>query len=170
MAETIIDVNVEKQYNKDAQLFAMYALMSRFVPEYRDGLKPVHRRLMYAMYGVEKAIDRTVKSARIVGAVVGKFHPHGDAAVYGAVKPLVNWFEINKPLIDAQGEFGSITGSNAAQMRYTEIKLSKFAKDCVIGELEETNNIIDWVPTYDNSAKEPKFLPVNIPIPLINLS
>ena len=168
MAETIIDVNTAVQYKKDGQLFAIYALMNRFVTDYRDGLKPIHRRLLYSMYAVDNAIDHTVKSSRVVGSVIGKFHPHGDAAAYGAVKPLTNWFEINKPLIDSQGEFGSIMGNTAAAMRYTEIKLSKFAKDCSIGELKETKSAVDWVYTYDGSMKEPKYLPTTVPMLLIN--
>jgi DNA gyrase subunit A len=168
LPETIIDANLYIKYHEDAQLFAVYASRKRAVPEYKDGLKPVHRKILYAMYADEKAITHTIKSASVVGTVIKKYHPHGDVPVYDAMKPMVNWFEINKPLIEKQGNFGTIQGSRAAAARYTEVKLSKFAVECVISELQETDSAVDWVPNYDGRYMEPEYLPTSVPLLLIN--
>jgi DNA gyrase subunit A len=133
-------------------------------------LKPVQRKILFALYNDEKATSRStqVKSSAVVGTVMKKYHPHGDAGIYGAIKPMANWFEINKPLIDPQGNWGNIDGDPCAAPRYTEVRLSKFGIDCAISELQETKNVVDWIPTYDTKDMEPEFLPAAVPILLIN--
>lgn len=168
MSETIKDVNILKQSTEDMQKYAIYVSRYRAMPEYRDGLKPVHRKIMWALYHDEKATDRFVKSAAVVGTVIKKYHPHGDTAAYGSMKPLSNWFEIYIPLIDHEGNFGNFQGDGAAAQRYTEVKMSNFATDCVIGELKESNQVVDWTDTYDYRDKEPEYLPAKVPLLLIN--
>lgn len=168
MTERIIDVNSFEQYKDDMQKYMIYTSRRRVMPEFRDGLKPVHRKIMYCMYADEQAITHYIKSMAVVGSVLKLYHPHGDSAVYGAMKPLVNWFEINKPLIDKQGNFGTFKGSTAAASRYTEVKLSKFALDCIISELQESKQVVDWTPTYDEMHLEPEYLPASVPVLLIN--
>ncbi len=168
MSETIKNVNVLSQSNEDMQKYAIYVSRYRVIPEYRDGLKPVHRKILWAMYHDEKTSDKFVKSAAIVGTVLKKYHPHGDSAVYGSMKPLSNWFEIYMPLIDHSGNFGNFQGDGSAHQRYTEAKLSDFATDCVIGELKESNQSVDWVDTYDYRDREPEYLPAKVPLLLIN--
>lgn len=168
MAEKIKQANINEQSKMDMQLYAVYVARNRSVPDYKDGLKPVQRRIMWSMYHDEKAINNTIKSAKIVGSVIGKYHPHGDSAVYGAMKPLANWFEINEPLIVPQGNFGNFQGDGASASRYTEAKLSPFAVDCVIGELKESDRVVDWEDNYDNTCLEPGYLPANLPLLLIN--
>jgi len=168
MAERIVEVNGYNQYLDDMQKYTLYATRYRFLPDYKDGLKPIHRKIMWCMYNDIKALGHTVKSASVVGRILEMYHPHGDSSVYGAMKPLVNWFEINKPLIDKQGNFGSFQGSTAAAQRYTEVKLSKFAVDCVISDLAESKKAVDWINTYDDRNKEPLYLPASVPLLLIN--
>lgn len=168
MAERIIDVNLAEQNKKDMQIYTIYVSRRRVTPEYKDGLKPVHRKIIFCMFNDNKAIDHTIKSSSVVGRVLENYHPHGDMAVYGAMKPMVNWFEINKPLIDKQGNFGSFQGDSPAAMRYTEVKLSKFALDCLISDLQEADNVVDWCPNYNELRMEPEYLPASVPLLLIN--
>ena len=168
--EKIINVNSVKQTYKDEELYASYTTLHRVLPDYRDGLKPVQRKIMYTLFADEKAISKAtkVKSSAVVGTVMKKYHPHGNTGIYGAMKPLANWFEINKPLITPWGNFGNIDGNPAAAERYTEVYMSKFGLDCVISDLQETKNAVDWTPTYDGRDLEPEFLPAAVPILLIN--
>ncbi len=168
MAENIKQSNINEQSKMDMQRYAIYVARNRSIPEYKDGLKPVQRRILWDMYHDQKAINNTIKSARIMGDVVGKYHPHGDTSVYGAMKPMVNWFEINEPLIIKQGNFGNFQGDGASAARYTEAKLSPFAVECVISELQETNKVVDWDDNYDNTLLEPSYLPAAVPLLLIN--
>ena len=168
MAQHIKQANVNEQSKIDMQRYAIYVARSRMIPEYRDGLKPVQRRIIWDMYHDTKAINYTIKSGRIVGDVLGKYHPHGDSSVYGAMKPLTNWFEVNEPLIVPQGNFGNFQGDGASAARYTEAKLSPFALDCVISELKETDKVVDWDDNYDNTLLEPSYLPAALPLLLIN--
>lgn len=164
----IIDVNVLEQYKKDGIEYALFVNRRRSVPDRKDGLKAIHRRLMHGMYYYEKCIDHSVKSSAVVGTLMKVSHPHGDIAIYDAMKPLTNWFQIKQPLIDNQGNFGNPQGDSASAARYTEVALSKFAVDCMISELKETDNVVDWMDTYDGRAKEPEYLPAAVPILLIN--
>ena len=146
--------------------YALSTIMSRSLPDVRDGLKPVHRRLLYAMR--ELHLDPASgykKSARIVGDVIGKFHPHGDVAVYDALVRLAQDFAVRYPLVDGQGNFGNIDGDNAAAMRYTESRLTAVAEALLEG-IDE--NAVDFRATYDGEGQEPVVLPANFPNLLAN--
>lgn len=146
--------------------YALSTIMSRSLPDVRDGLKPVHRRLMYAMYQLRLSPDTgPKKSARVVGDVIGKFHPHGDTAVYDAMVRLAQDFAQRYPLVDGQGNFGNIDGDNAAAMRYTEARLTKVAQLLLEGIDEDA---VDFRATYDGDGKEPIVLPANFPNLLAN--
>lgn len=166
--EKIINSVASDQFKEDYVRYAVYVMYSRVTPDYRDGLKPIHRRILWAMYHNSGAINHTVKSATVVGDVIGKWHPHGDAAAYGAIKPLTNWFECKVPLVDKQGNFGNLQGKGASASRYTECKLSKFALECVIGDLRDSKECVDWTPNFDNTDMEPQFLPCAVPLLLVN--
>lgn len=168
--EKIQDVNIVVQHNEDLTGYAIYVIRRRSVPDYRDGQKYVHRKILYALYNDFHAVynSHTVKTQAIIGKILEKYHPHGDSSVNGAIKPMVNWFEITMPLIEKTGSFGNISGDGAAAPRYTEIKLSQFATDCVISELKEAYNSVDWQPNYDGKYKEPIYLPVAVPLLIIN--
>jgi len=168
MSEKIVERNSTEQFRSDYQRYGIYVTFSRVMPDYRDGLKPVQRRILWAMYNNSGATSRTVKCATIVGDVIGKYHPHGDAAVYGTIKPMTNWFESYLPTIQNQGSFGNFQGDSASAPRYTEAKLNKFSLECIIDEIRESPKCIDWESNFDNTLKEPAFLPVKIPLLLIN--
>lgn len=164
----IIDSNIVEEYKRDSVRYSIKVNRQRSIPDLRDGLKPVHRRIIDSAFNRVKAINNTVKSAKIVGDVIGTTHPHGDTSVYDAMKPMMNWFEIKIPLLEKQGDFGNIFGDEASASRYTEAKLSEYSLDCIIGDLKEAKNIIDWIPTYDNTNVEPEFFPAMVPNLLIN--
>jgi DNA gyrase subunit A len=147
--------------------YAMSVIVARALPDVRDGLKPVHRRILYALWhDLSLTYDKPhKKSARIVGEVLGKYHPHGDAAVYDAMVRMAQNFSLRYPLIDGQGNFGSIDGDNAAAMRYTEARLAKIA-NLVLEDLEK--DTVDWHPNFDNTLREPDILPAALPNLLIN--
>ena len=168
--EKIIKKDVTEQYKEDMARYAITANRRRSTPEFRDGLKLVHRRIVHMMYQYEKCISEKtkVKSMAIVGSALKVVHPHGDTAVYNAMKPLTNWFEINMPLIVGQGNWGNFKGSNSAAARYTEAYLSKFALDCVISDIQESKQVVDWFDTYDGRTQEPEYMPVSVPLLLIN--
>ena len=168
MSERIMDVNMLEQYKLDMQRYGLYASRARVLPEYRDGLKPVQRRILWTMFHDIRAIGHTVKCARIVGATIGSYSPHGDAATYGSMKSMINWFETNIPLIKGQGNFGNFDGDDMAAMRYTEACLNKFSMDYIFDELQQTANVVDWSPNYDDTTVEPDFLPLKVPLLLIN--
>ena len=152
---------------KDCYLdYAMSVIVGRALPDVRDGMKPVHRRALYAMHTLNNVHNRPyLKSARIVGDVIGKYHPHGDSAVYGTIVRMAQNFSLRYPLIDGQGNFGSIDGDSAAAMRYTEVRMQKMAED-MLQDLEKET--VDWQPNYDDSLKEPQVLPSKIPNLLVN--
>ncbi len=159
-------IKIEKELKKSYLDYAMSVIIGRALPEIRDGLKPVHRRILYAMYILKNYFNKPYKkSARIVGDVIGKYHPHGDNAVYDAIVRMAQNFSLRYPLIDGQGNFGSVDGDSAAAMRYTEIKMSKisheFLKDIKYNTVNFTNN-------YDETQKIPEILPTKIPNILIN--
>ena len=146
--------------------YAMSVIVSRALPDIRDGLKPVHRRIIYAMYkGGFDWSKQFRKSARIVGDVIGKYHPHGDQAVYDALVRMVQDFSMSVPLIDGQGNFGSVDGDPPAAMRYTETRLSKIA-EYLIEDIEK--NTVDFKSNYDETEKEPSVLPAQFPNLLVN--
>src|SRR5437773_11361022 len=146
--------------------YAMSVSVGRALPDVRDGLKPVHRRILYAMSELGLAHNRPYKkSARIVGEVLGKYHPHGDLSVYDALVRMVQEFSLRYPLVDGQGNFGSVDGDNAAAMRYTEVRMSKIAHEMLADIDKET---VDFGPNYDGSEKEPLVLPTRLPNLLVN--
>ncbi|MBC7196694.1 MAG: DNA gyrase subunit A, partial [Deferribacterales bacterium] len=162
----IIDISVEDSIKGSYLDYAMSVIVGRALPDVRDGLKPVHRRVLYAMHEMGVAHNKPFKkSARIVGDVIGKFHPHGDAAVYDTVVRLAQDFSMRYQLIDGQGNFGSVDGDSAAAMRYTEIRMSKIAEEMLADIDKET---VDFIPNYDNSMVEPVVLPTKIPNLIIN--
>ena len=146
--------------------YAMSVIVGRALPDVRDGLKPVHRRVLYAMHMLNNYSNKPfMKSARVVGDVIGKYHPHGDSSVYQAVVRLAQDFSMRYPVVDGQGNFGSIDGDNAAAMRYTEVRMKKLAEEMLKDIDKET---IDWQPNYDDSLTEPRVLPTKVPNLLIN--
>ncbi|MBI1297695.1 DNA gyrase subunit A [bacterium] len=159
-----VDITDEMQH---AYLdYAMSVIVSRALPDVRDGLKPVHRRILYAMSDMGITHDKAYKkSARIVGEVLGKYHPHGDSAVYDAMVRMAQEFSLRYPLVDGQGNFGSIDGDNAAAMRYTEARLAKIS-DLMLADLDK--DTVEWDDNFDNTLKEPSILPATLPNLLIN--
>lgn len=166
VTERVSLVNIEDEMKRSYIAYAMSVIVGRALPDVRDGLKPVHRRILYAMNEQGMTSDKPYKkSARIVGDVLGKYHPHGDIAVYDSIVRMVQTFSLRYPLIDGQGNFGSIDGDSAAAMRYTEVRLSKIAEEALLDIDKDT---VDFVPNYDESLEEPKILPCKLPNLLIN--
>lgn len=159
-------VSIEEQMKEAYLEYAMSVIVGRALPDVRDGMKPVHRRILYAMYDMGNTYDKPYKkSARIVGDVIGKYHPHGDLAVYETMVRMAQDFSMRYTLVDGQGNFGSVDGDAAAAMRYTEVRLEKIA-DQVLADLQKET--VDFGPNYDNSLKEPLVLPTKIPNLLVN--
>jgi len=159
-------VTIEEEMKRSYLEYAMSVIVGRALPDVRDGLKPVHRRVLYAMEQLKNYHDRPYKkSARVVGDVIGKYHPHGDAAVYDTVVRLAQPFSMRYPLVDGQGNFGSVDGDPPAAMRYTEIRMEKIAAEFMQDVDKET---VEFTPNYDGSMEEPLILPTNIPNLLIN--
>jgi DNA gyrase subunit A len=164
--ENISSVNITKEMENSYLSYAMSVIVSRALPDVRDGLKPVHRRILYAMHKMGiSANSKYVKSARVVGEVIGKYHPHGDSAVYFALVRLAQDFSMRYQLIKGQGNFGSIDGDNPAAMRYTESKMQKITAE-VLADLEK--DTVDFRDNYDGSFREPVFLPSKLPLILLN--
>jgi DNA gyrase subunit A len=161
-----IPISIEDEMRRSYLDYAMSVIVGRALPDVRDGLKPVHRRVLYAMYELGLTPNRPYrKSARVVGEVLGKYHPHGDAAIYETIVRMVQDFSLRYPLIDGQGNFGSVDGDEAAAMRYTEIRLAKIAQEMLADIEKET---VDFVPNFDDSLTEPKLLPAALPNLLVN--
>ncbi|MFH1123957.1 MAG: DNA gyrase subunit A, partial [Pseudomonadota bacterium] len=159
-------VNIEDEMKKSYLEYAMSVIVGRALPDIRDGLKPVHRRVLFAMHEMKNYFNRPFKkSARVVGDVIGKYHPHGDAAVYDTIVRLAQNFSMRYPLVDGQGNFGSVDGDPAAAMRYTEIRMTRLAQNFLADIDKET---VEFMPTYDGSLMEPIILPTSIPSLLIN--
>ncbi len=165
-AKETLPVSLEEEMRRSYLDYAMSVIVGRALPDVRDGLKPVHRRVLFAMHELNNDWNRAYKkSARIVGDVIGKYHPHGDFAVYATIVRLAQDFSMRYTLVDGQGNFGSIDGDNAAAMRYTEIRLAKIAHELLADIDQET---VDFVPNYDGSEKEPALLPSRLPNLLVN--
>lgn len=170
MAEKILKHIAEDQYIQDLALYSIAVNLVRALPDVKDGLKPGSRRILYTLITnlSPKAIyPHTVKSATIVGQVMGHYHPHGDS-VYDTFKTMINWFECKEPLMRAQGNFGTIHGSGPSAMRYTECALNQFGLEAVIGSLYNSDSVVEWNPNFDGTTKEPQYLPVRVPLLLIN--
>ncbi len=164
--ERVIEVSVEDEMTHSYMDYAMSVIVGRALPDARDGLKPVHRRILYGMHELGVTHNRAhKKSARIVGDVLGKYHPHGDVAVYDTMVRMAQEFSYRYPLVDGQGNFGSVDGDAAAAMRYTEARLSKIAEELLLDLEKDT---VEWSPNFDNSLKEPQILPAKLPNLLIN--
>jgi DNA gyrase subunit A len=165
-AKETLPVSLEEEMRRSYLDYAMSVIVGRALPDARDGLKPVHRRVLFAMHELSNAWNRPYKkSARIVGDVIGKYHPHGDTAVYDTIVRMAQDFSLRHMLVDGQGNFGSVDGDNAAAMRYTEIRLSKIAHEMLEDIDKET---VDFGPNYDGSEKEPLVLPSRLPNLLVN--
>jgi len=161
-----IPVNIEDEMKKSYMDYAMSVIIGRALPDVRDGLKPVHRRVLYAMNELSNDWDKPYKkSARIVGDVMGKYHPHGDMAIYDAIVRMAQDFSLRYPLIDGQGNFGSVDGDPPAAMRYTEIRMAKIAAELLADIDKET---VDFVPNYDDTSAEPSVLPSKFPNLIVN--
>ena len=162
----IVDVDLNDQMKENFIAYAMAVNVSRAIPDVRDGLKPVHRRIIYGMGEMGATYDKPFKkSARTVGDVMGKYHPHGDSSIYDAMVRLAQDFSINNPLVQGHGNFGSIDGDSAAASRYTEARLSKLANE-MLRDIDK--NTVDFVPNYDGEYKEPVVLPARFPNLLVN--
>ena len=165
-AKETIPVSLEEEMRRSYLDYAMSVIVGRALPDVRDGLKPVHRRVLFAMHELSNDWNRAYKkSARIVGDVIGKYHPHGDTAVYDTIVRMAQDFSLRYPLIDGQGNFGSVDGDNAAAMRYTEIRMARIAHELLEDLDKET---VDFGPNYDGSEHEPLVMPSKIPNLLIN--
>jgi len=164
--EKVIPIDIEKEVKKSFLEYSMSVIVSRALPDVRDGLKPVHRRILYALHEQGMTHDKPhKKSANIVGEVMGKYHPHGDAAIYQTMVKLAQEFAMRYPLVDGHGNFGSIDGDAAAAMRYTESRMSRIAAELLKDIDKDT---VDWRPNYDESREEPQVLPARIPNLLLN--
>jgi len=159
-------ITIEDEIKKSYLEYSLSVIIGRAIPDVRDGLKPVHRRILYAMHELSNTYNRPYKkSARVVGDVIGKYHPHGDSAVYDALVRMAQEFSMRDPIVDGQGNFGSIDGDSAAAMRYTEVRMSKLASEFLADIEKET---VDFRPNYDNSLEEPAVLPTKVPNLLLN--
>jgi DNA gyrase subunit A len=166
IAREVLHVNLEDEMRKSYLDYAMSVIVGRALPDVRDGLKPVHRRVLYAMRELGNDWNKPYKkSARVVGDVIGKYHPHGDTAVYDTIVRMAQPFSMRYMLVDGQGNFGSVDGDAAAAMRYTEVRMSRIAHELLADIEKET---VDFTPNYDNSEQEPAVLPARIPNLLVN--
>ncbi|MDP3308360.1 DNA gyrase subunit A, partial [Methylotenera sp.] len=165
-AKETLPISLEDEMRRSYLDYAMSVIVGRALPDVRDGLKPVHRRVLFAMHELSNDYNKPYKkSARIVGDVIGKYHPHGDTAVYDTIVRMAQDFSLRYMLVDGQGNFGSVDGDNAAAMRYTEIRMSKIAHELLADIDKET---VDFGPNYDGSEHEPLIMPARIPNLLIN--
>lgn len=168
MAETILEKDTIEQFKEDTAIYSIEANRKRMTPDVRDGLLRVQRRILDSMFNELPCADTAVKTAEVVGNVISRSHPHGDSSVANAITLMSRWFSCKVPLIDSETNMGSMQGDGAAAMRYTEVQLSEFAKECVIAELAKSKDIVDWSITFNNRSKEPDYLPVAVPLLLIN--
>ncbi len=165
-AGTLENVSIEDEMARDYIDYSMSVIVGRALPDVRDGLKPVHRRCLYAMHMLNNTWNsKHLKSARVVGDVIGRYHPHGDSAVYDTIVRMAQDFSLRCPLVDGHGNFGSIDGDGAAAMRYTEVRMQKITEE-MLGDLEK--DTVDMVPNYDETTREPSVLPAKLPNLLLN--
>ncbi len=165
-AKEVLPINIEEEMKQSYLDYAMSVIVGRALPDVRDGLKPVHRRVLYAMRELSNDYNKPYKkSARVVGDVIGKYHPHGDTAVYDTIVRMAQPFSLRYMLVDGQGNFGSVDGDSAAAMRYTEVRMAKIAHELLLDIDKET---VDFIPNYDESESEPAVLPTRLPNLLIN--
>ena len=168
VGEKIIKINIEEEMKSSYIDYSMSVIVSRALPDVRDGLKPVQRRVLYGMSELGVTSGKPFKkSARIVGEVLGKYHPHGDSSVYMAMVRMAQSWSLRYPLVDGQGNFGSVDGDSPAAMRYTEARLMKVTEDTLMDLDKDT---VDMIPNFDESLKEPSVLPTRIPLLLVNVS
>src|SRR4026208_1317352 len=161
-----VPVYIEEEMRESFMAYAMSVIISRALPDVRDGLKPVHRRVLYAMYDASNTSDKPYKkSARLVGDIMGKDPPQGGSASYDPIARMAQDFNLRYPLVDGQGNFGSIDGDNPAAMRYTEVRLAKITNEVLDDIAKET---VDFQPNYDDTLSEPKVLPTKVPLLLVN--
>ncbi|MCT7533846.1 DNA gyrase subunit A [Aliarcobacter cryaerophilus] len=164
--QDIVDINIEDSVKASYLDYSMSVIIGRALPDAKDGLKPVHRRILYAMHDLNLTSKVAYKkSARIVGDVIGKYHPHGDTSVYDALVRMAQSFSMRAPLVDGQGNFGSVDGDSAAAMRYTEARMTRIAEE-VLRDLDK--DTVNFVPNYDDTMKEPAVLPTRVPTLLLN--
>jgi len=162
----ILPIKIEQEMKRSYLSYAMSVIVGRALPDVRDGLKPVHRRILYGMYESGTTPDKPYKkSARIVGDVMGRYHPHGDAAIYDSIVRMAQDFSYRNPLVDGHGNFGSVDGDPPAAMRYTEVRLSRLAVE-MLTDIEKKT--VDFVPNFDGSLEEPAVLPSRFPNLLVN--
>ena len=161
LAKEIVPVNIEDELKQSYLDYAMSVIVGRALPDVRDGLKPVHRRVLYAMSELGNSWNKPYKkSARVVGDVIGKYHPHGDSAVYETIVRMAQPFSLRYMLVDGQGNFGSVDGDRAAAMRYTEIRMTKMAH-ALLEDLEK--DTVEFNPNYDETESIPQTLPTKVP-------
>ena len=159
--QKIVDIKMEREVKKSFMEYAMSVIISRALPDARDGLKPVHRRILYAMYEDKLTYENPFrKSATTVGNVLGRYHPHGDTAVYDSMVRLAQPFSLRYPLVEGHGNFGNIDGDGAAAYRYTEARMAKLA-NLMLADIEK--DVVDFTPNFDNTRKEPEVLPSRFP-------
>ena len=162
----ILPVNIEDELRQSYLDYAMSVIVGRALPDVRDGLKPVHRRVLFTMSELNNTFNRPyMKSARVVGEVMGKYHPHGDVAIYDTVVRLAQDFSMRYMLVDGQGNFGSIDGDPPAAMRYTEVRMARIAGELLADLDKET---VSFVPNYDDTLTMPEVLPTRVPNLLVN--
>src|SRR5579864_9357451 len=166
IAREVLSVSLEEEMRQSYLDYAMSVIVGRALPDVRDGLKPVHRRVLHAMRELGNDWNKAYKkSARVVGDVIGKYHPHGDSAVYDTIVRMAQPFSLRYLLVDGQGNFGSVDGDAAAAMRYTEIRMSKFAH-MLLADIEK--DTVDFAPNYDETEFAPLVLPTRVPNLLVN--
>jgi len=164
--DRIIKINIEEEMKSSYIDYSMSVIVARALPDVRDGFKPVHRRILYGMMELGNTSDKPYKkSARIVGEVLGKYHPHGDSSVYGALVRMAQDWAMRYPLVDGQGNFGSVDGDSPAAMRYTEARLKKIGEDMMQDLYKET---VDFQNNFDDTLQEPVVMPTRIPNLLVN--
>ena len=162
-----IPVSIEEEIKRSYLDYAMSVIVGRALPDVRDGLKPVHRRVLFGMWEQSNRHNRPYKkSARLVGDIMGKYHPHGDAAIYDTIVRMAQDFSMSEPLVDGQGNFGSVDGDSAAAMRYTEIRLTRLAEEMLGDDIDKET--VDWTLNYDGSLQEPTVLPAKFPNLIVN--
>ena len=164
--KNVTDVDITKEMQEAYLQYSMSVIVGRALPDVRDGLKPVHRRVLFAMKELANYHNKPYKkSARVVGDVIGKYHPHGDMAVYDTIVRMAQDFSMREPLVDGQGNFGSIDGDSAAAQRYTEVRMTRLAEELLEDIDKET---VTWGPNYDDSLLIPTVLPAKYPNLLVN--